>query len=287
MKQCAELGNDLPILHMNNAIGLSGEFVVMSHNHEGGPACFVQRTHQSEQSVSAVCIEVARRFIGQNQVWFLHQGTCHRDALLLAAGQFSRLVMQAMPQSDFREEGGCIGLDGTGFATLYERRHGGIFQCGELSQQMVKLKHEADPPISELRLLGVRHSKKVLSIERDTAPARCIERANDVEQGTFTGPRSAHNGHEFTALNLEVDSLENRQLVRPHRKGLMKTTDLDHTASTVSSAALLQRLFITQCGHRLEFRGLIGWIHRRRKTDQNGGSCDEADVLGQHVNRNG
>jgi len=40
--------DDLAILHVNNAVGLGGEFVVMSHDHEGGTACFVQGAHQSE-----------------------------------------------------------------------------------------------------------------------------------------------------------------------------------------------------------------------------------------------
>src|SRR6185437_10096535 len=219
---------DLSILHMDDTVGLSGEFVVMRHDHEGGSACFVQGAHQSEQSVPAVCVEVPGRLVGQDQVRILHQRTCYRDALLFASGQLSWLVMKAMPQSDFRQKGCGIGLDRSWFATLYERRHTGIFQRRELGEQVMELKHEPYPPIPEFRLLCIRHPKEVMPVERDRPVGRFIKGSDNMEKGALAGSRSSHNRHQLAALNLKVNPVEDGQFIGPHRKRLMEVCDLNH-----------------------------------------------------------
>src|SRR5690349_13709252 len=103
--------------------------------------------------------------------------------------------METLSQPYFREEGCCIGLDRSWFATLHERRHAGILQRGELGEQVVKLEHEPDPPIPEFRLLCIRHPKEVMLIERHRTPARLIERADNMEQGAFPGSGGSHNRH--------------------------------------------------------------------------------------------
>ena len=46
--------DDLSVLHVDNAIGLSRELVVMRDDHERRTARLAQRAHQSKQPVSAV-----------------------------------------------------------------------------------------------------------------------------------------------------------------------------------------------------------------------------------------
>ena len=48
-------------------------------------------------------VEVAGRFIGQNHIRRVDQGAGHGHALLLAAGQFEWLVVQAVLQADALE----------------------------------------------------------------------------------------------------------------------------------------------------------------------------------------
>ena len=236
-EECAFRSDYLAILHVNDTVGLGGEFVVMGHDHEGGLACLVQGTHQSKQPFSAVCVEVPRRLIGQDQVRILHQRARHRDALLLAAGEFSRLVMEAVPQSDFREQNGCVGLDRSGITTLYERRHAGIFQRGELGKQVMELKYEPYPPIPEFRLLCIRHSKEIVPIERDGASGRFIKGSDNMEQGAFAGSRSSHDRHQLAAVNLKVNPLEDGQFVGPHREGFMEVGDFNHGTTVIRSSS--------------------------------------------------
>ncbi len=228
VKRYAGSGHDLSVLHMNDTIGLSGEFVVMRDNDERRSACLIQGAHQSEQSVPAMRVQVAGRLIGQDQVRTLHQCTRHRDPLLFAARQLSGLVLKAMPQSDFRQKGCGIGSDSGRLATLHERRHAGILQRGELGEQVMELKYESDPPIPKFRLLCVSHPKEILPIKRNGPPGRFIKGSDNMEQGAFAGSRSSHDRHQFASVNLKIDPLEDGQFIGSHGEGFMEIDDFDH-----------------------------------------------------------
>ena len=80
----------------------------------------------------------------------------------------------------------------------------------------MELEDEPDPFITELRLLRLGHAKEVLSIECDGSAARLIEGADNVEQGALTGSGGTHNGDQFSALYLKIDSLEHGHFVGSH-----------------------------------------------------------------------
>ena len=220
--------SNLAVLHANDAVGLGGKFVVVRHDHKGGSPRLVQGAHQSEYSFPAMGIEIPGRFIGQDQVRVLHQCARHGYSLLFTTGELAWLVVEAMPQPNLGEKRGRIGFDRSRLSTLDKRRHTSIFECGELSEQVVKLKHEPNPPIAELRLLAVRHAKQVLSIERHSPAAWFIKGANNMEQGTLAGPRGPHDRDQFAALDLKIDPPEYGYLIGAHRKRFVKVDRLNH-----------------------------------------------------------
>ena len=69
----------------------------MSHDHERGAATLVQFTHEGEQGLASMSIQVPGRLICEDQIGFLQKRPRHRDPLLLASGQLARLVMQPAP----------------------------------------------------------------------------------------------------------------------------------------------------------------------------------------------
>jgi hypothetical protein len=78
--------DDLTVLHVYDSICLGGELVVVSDDHKGDAANFVQITHEIEQGFSCVGIQVTGRFIGKHKVWSLKKRACDGDALLLSTG---------------------------------------------------------------------------------------------------------------------------------------------------------------------------------------------------------
>ena len=77
--------HDLTVLHMDDPVGLGGQFVVMSDDDEGCAAGLVQFTHHGEERFARVRIQISRRLISQYEIWFLQKGTCDRYALLFTA----------------------------------------------------------------------------------------------------------------------------------------------------------------------------------------------------------
>lgn len=77
--------DDLSVLHLDDAIGLGRELVVMRDDHEGRAPRLAQRAHQSKQPISAVGIEVAGRLISQHDIRLLHERASHGDSLLFSS----------------------------------------------------------------------------------------------------------------------------------------------------------------------------------------------------------
>ena len=78
------------------------------------------------------------------------------------------------------------------------------------------MEDEPDATVSKFRLLLIRQCKQILPLEKNGAAARAVERAKDVQQGAFAGPRCANDGQHFAARDSEIDPLEDRQLKAFH-----------------------------------------------------------------------
>ena len=77
-----EVLDDLAILHMQDPISLSRELVIMGDNDEGSAPSFIELTHEREEGVSGMGVQIAGRLIGQHEVGLLKQGSGHGDPLL-------------------------------------------------------------------------------------------------------------------------------------------------------------------------------------------------------------
>ena len=56
---------------------------------------------------AGVAVEVAGRLVGEDQGGFSDERPCHRDALLLAAAQLGRLMVDPVAQTESLEGGSC------------------------------------------------------------------------------------------------------------------------------------------------------------------------------------
>src|SRR5260370_17026451 len=72
------------------------------------------------------------------------------------------------------------------FPALDQRRHGYVFERGELRQQVVALEDEPDRPISKIRDCGIAHLEQVSSVEANLPRGGRIQHPDYVEQGAFS-----------------------------------------------------------------------------------------------------
>ena len=74
-----------------------------------------------------------------------------------------------------------------------------ILEGGELGQELVELKDEADVAIAEARERGVGESRHIGVAERDCSRVGTQQGAHYLEQGGFSGAGSADYAHHLAA----------------------------------------------------------------------------------------
>jgi len=91
---------DLAVAHGDHAAAAFGEREIVGHHDECGPALAVQGEHQVDDLFAGGGVEIAGRFVGEQDRRFHDERTRQRDALLFAAGQFGRIVGETVGQPD-------------------------------------------------------------------------------------------------------------------------------------------------------------------------------------------
>ena len=86
-----------------------------------------------------------------------------------------------------------------------------VFPCRCARQQIEVLKNKTDLAIANVRELVSLQSGHIRSVEQVAACAWPIETADNIHQSRFAGAARAHQGDEFTALDLERNAAH-----RPH-----------------------------------------------------------------------
>ena len=102
-----------------------------------------QVEEQLVQLLLVLCVETARRFVGEDYGRIVHQCTGHRHTLLFTSRQLIWLVLGAALEShELQKLFGpfpCIAL----FLACYICRNHDILYCRELRQKLMELENEA------------------------------------------------------------------------------------------------------------------------------------------------
>ena len=83
-----------------------------------------------------------------------------------------------------------------------------VLDGGELRQEVVELKHEADFLVAEGSQLGVIQFADLSAIDNELSAVGLIQCADDVEQGGLACAGSTNDAHNFAFGDMEVDAFE-------------------------------------------------------------------------------
>ena len=173
----------------------------------------MQTRDQFKNHFRGASVEIAGRFIGEQELRLGDQRPGQRQALLLASRKFARTMMSARFQSYLAQPVRC--LDGSGRQSLPTRQqwHGHIFERGKFRQQVMKLPYEADLAVAKLGsvVFGERIHLRVRAVygtRRGT-----FKRSDDVQQGTLSRTRLPHDRQHLSFVHLE------RQILKEHQVG--------------------------------------------------------------------
>ena len=128
-------------------------------------------------------------------------------ALLLAARQFGRLVVQPGREPYLAQQAFRLGLGLPLRSPGDQRRDHHVLQCRKLRQQVMRLEDESDAATAECGERIAPEAQHVLSLDLQAAAVRRGERAEDLQQRGLAGAGGAHDGDDLALLCAEIDPL--------------------------------------------------------------------------------
>ena len=187
---------------------MGGKLFVVGHDDEGLVQFAAQAEEEGLQFGAVVRVERTGGFIGEDNVGTVGEGARGGHALLFAAREFGGFVLGARRESHELEQfGGTVGGVALALSRNEGRQHH-ILQGGELGQELVELKDEADVLISEAREGGIAQARHVGIGQGDGTLVGAQQSAHHLEQGGLAGTRSADDAHHFAAGDVGVDAFE-------------------------------------------------------------------------------
>src|SRR5438445_6843070 len=228
----------------DDARALRGERVVGDHQ-RGLSVISHEAVQEIQDLVGALAVEVAGGLVAEQKRRIGHDRARDADALLLSAGELSRIVMHPVAQPHDRQRR----LDVTPALRLrqagQQERQLRVLEGGEHGDQVVHLEDEPHVARSPGRQLAGGHVGDLVP-RHDDAPGRGhVEAAEQVEQGRLARAARAHKRDEIARVDVEVESLEDIDLLAATPIGLAEparadqalavpaTIDADHRFSLV------------------------------------------------------
>ena len=103
------------------------------------------------------------------------------------------------------------------------------------------LKNESQGLISKSNPIVIVHSVKGLSGDSNATTRRCIQRAQDIEQGRLSASRGADNGYGFPFCYRELQFVQYRYIARWTRIPFNQMLDFYHSLKFPSLERALDR----------------------------------------------
>ena len=189
---------------MNDPIAVGGGFGVVSNHDDGLTELLIELAKHAEDVFRGRGIEVTGGLVGKKDLGLGDDGAGDGHALLLAAGELRRLVLQAFLQAeetDYHVETvrvKAVPVDVLGESDIVAGVEGG--------EEIVFLEDKTDFVAAQEGSRRVAHGGEIVAVEQDAASGGLSEAADDVEHGGLAATRRPHDGDEAAGWDLEIDA---------------------------------------------------------------------------------
>ena len=193
------------------AVGDGGEVFVVGDDDERLSELVAQVEEELVKLGLVLGVERAGRLVGEHHRRTVHQGARHGHTLLLAAGEFGRLVRRAVGEAHkLKQFHGAAARLLRRLAADVGRNHD-VLKSRELREELVKLKHEADVAVAEVAELLRVQTAHVNAVDDNGAAVGPVERAHDLKQRGLAGTARTDNAHDLALADVQVDAFEDLQ----------------------------------------------------------------------------
>ena len=198
--------DDQTVAHPDDPLGVLGD-VVLVGDHDDRLAGVVELAEHLHDLVAGLGVEVAGGLVGQDDVGVVDQRAGDRDALLLAAGELGRAVVEPVVQADQpgQLQGPLLDRRGDLAAALVGQRELDVLDDRVLLDQVVRLEDEADVAAPDLGQLVVAELGDVAVAEDVLAAGGSVEAAEQVEHRALARARGAHDGDVLALIEIDRD----------------------------------------------------------------------------------
>ena len=198
----------LAVAHVHGAVGVGGGFGVVGDEDDGLAQLVVELAEHAQDGFGILGVEIAGGLVGEEDFRFGDDGAGDGDALLLAAGESGRLVVEAVAQAE--QVDGDVEAVGVEAVALDLLRQDDVAAGGEAGEEVEALEDEADGAAAKQGAVGVAHLAQVVAVDPHDAGGGRGEAAEDVEQRGLAAARGAHDGHYLAFMDFEVHPAQGR-----------------------------------------------------------------------------
>lgn len=188
--------------------GAALDHALVMGDEDEGLALAIEVVEEVEDFFAGFGVEVASGFVGEDDERAVGESAGDGNALLLAAGELVGSVIEAVVESDL---GGKFCGDFPHFfigGPAVIHGDGDVFSDGELLDEVVGLKDEAEVAIAGSGEVVVVEGGDVLAAEEVVARSGLIQAAEDVEEGGLAAAGGAHDADIFASIDVEADATQ-------------------------------------------------------------------------------
>lgn len=196
------------------AVGTLGHPLVVGNHDDGGAFLLVEAEEDVHDFIAHHTIQVTGGLISENNLWSANDGPRDGYPLLLSARELARKVMHPVVETYLFQ---CFFCQATAFFTIHLAVKEGQFyvvQHRKVIDQVETLEDKAQVLVAKSsRSLAIVVGDRLIG-NHNAALAGLVDKAHDVEQGTFSTARRPHDGQEFSFFNLQVDGVQRQRFDR-------------------------------------------------------------------------
>ena len=189
-----------------------GDLHVVRHDDDGRAEARVQVADQREDLLAGARVEIAGRFVGEQNRRIDRQRAGDRDALALAARELVGQMLQPVPSWTSVSSSVARSCTLRARPAAQMQRQPDVLEARQRRQQIEELKDEADLVAPDPRQPVVGQAGERFAVDADVAGGRPIEAADQIEQRRLAGARRADDRRPSRRAESTADVVERGDL---------------------------------------------------------------------------
>ena len=146
---------------MKLTVANGSKSLVVGDDNRGQLPRYVDLLEKAMNGLTGFAVEITGRFVSQQEPRLGDERSRQRYSRLFAAGQLAGPVRNAISETNACEHRFCSLSRSSKRAAPNQQRHHRVFNCGELGQQVMKLKDESNLPVPKPRQVYITEFEDV------------------------------------------------------------------------------------------------------------------------------